>query len=182
MSVKANWPVSKIGMICFFVKKGLLSTCGLTTKTATTTTTRTAAQQGTQNGASLQTRGCPRTDTPISVLSVDIPTQKKHPQRRNHGTWKLWSWRESQSDGKIAAVSYVTEQIWGATLLFNMSNTCRVCCKELSERSNLHRHERTVHGQLRFQCSVCGQFYPKSDALLVHKRNVHGEGKLFDCR
>ena len=63
------------------------------------------------------------------------------------------------------------------TLRFNMSNTCGVCFKEFAQRRNVFRHERTVHGQLRFQCLVCGQIYTRSDALLVHQRNLHGERK-----
>lgn len=48
--------------------------------------------------------------------------------------------------------------------------TCQICHKECN---NLSRHMREVHSENRFECRLCGNFFPVKQSLERHLRFVH---------
>ena len=56
---------------------------------------------------------------------------------------------------------------------------CPECDKCYASRSGLHLHSQT-HLVLEFTCDTCGEVFPRSGSLALHKRNRH-QPKPFAC-
>ena len=63
----------------------------------------------------------------------------------------------------------------------NTTLSCSVCEKKfVGPPSRLSRHMREVHAENRFECSVCGHFFPVKASLERHMTTVHHPTK-YEC-
>jgi hypothetical protein len=51
--------------------------------------------------------------------------------------------------------------------------TCDICHKDFKRRSDLQRHQRTVHRGDGLTCQQCGASFSRADNYLRHKRKYH---------
>ncbi|KAL5264997.1 hypothetical protein ACHWQZ_G005933 [Mnemiopsis leidyi] len=60
---------------------------------------------------------------------------------------------------------------------------CPYCSKTISSRSNLKKHIRSIHQQLRpFQCDECKQTFAHHHHLKAHRRAAERKGRCFAAR
>ena len=52
----------------------------------------------------------------------------------------------------------------------NMANKCGLCDKILRDEHTLKCHVRTVHGEKKFSCDLCGKKFPHLGVLNAHKK------------
>lgn len=48
--------------------------------------------------------------------------------------------------------------------------TCNICQKDFKRKSDLQRHQRTVHGGAGLTCQQCGRSFSRADNYLRHNR------------
>lgn len=59
---------------------------------------------------------------------------------------------------------------------------CHICEQRFARRSNLFKHLRSVHEELRrFACTACSFKFKRQDHLLKHTRSVHAKVRKFSC-
>lgn len=59
---------------------------------------------------------------------------------------------------------------------------CHLCGQRFARRSNLFKHLRSVHEEVRrFACSSCSFKFKRQDHLLKHTRSVHNKVRKFQC-
>lgn len=52
--------------------------------------------------------------------------------------------------------------------------TCKLCGKNFNNNSNMNRHLKTVHQELkRHECSICGKKFTQAGDVKVHIKQVH---------
>jgi len=62
------------------------------------------------------------------------------------------------------------------------SNPCPICNKNFDRRSNLNKHIRCVHMNLKpFQCDTCGTKFGQKSSLEKHRAVIHEKKKRFSC-
>ena len=60
---------------------------------------------------------------------------------------------------------------------------CPYCTKMISSRSNLKKHIRSIHQQLRpFQCGDCKQTFAHHHHLKAHRKAAERKGRCFPNR
>ena len=59
---------------------------------------------------------------------------------------------------------------------------CDVCDKVLTTKSNLFKHNRSVHEKISFICSLCNKSFSRKDAMKRHKKAVHERILDFQCK
>lgn len=59
---------------------------------------------------------------------------------------------------------------------------CNKCRQRFARRSNLFKHLRSVHEEIRrFACTSCDLKFKRQDHLLKHTRSVHAKIRKFSC-
>lgn len=59
---------------------------------------------------------------------------------------------------------------------------CHLCRQRFARRSNLFKHLRSVHEEVRrFACTACPFKFKRQDHLLKHTRSVHAKVRKFSC-
>ena len=84
---------------------------------------------------------------------------------------------------KLCQKVFVKEQTWISHYAeyHRDTNICRFCNKQMSAASNLSRHIRTKHNNIkRFQCDVCKKSFGEKHSLESHI-NTHTGAKPFSC-
>lgn len=61
------------------------------------------------------------------------------------------------------------------------TTTCKICNKQFVDPQRLRRHIAEVHGQQKFNCSICLVKTYKSQSALQQHMNLHIKGKQFSC-
>ena len=59
-------------------------------------------------------------------------------------------------------------------------NTCDICNKQYSNKSNLVKHQRIHSGEKPYSCDQCEKSFVRKDHLTKH-RMIHTGEKLFSC-
>ncbi len=71
------------------------------------------------------------------------------------------------------------QRFHNANIVVAKTFDCKVCGKKFSgTASRLRRHMREVHAENRFECQVCGHFFPVKASLERHLNTVHRPVKL----
>ena len=64
---------------------------------------------------------------------------------------------------------------YGISYSVAMENTtCQICEKKFFDRSTLRKHNKTIHGSVRYQCPMCIKRSTRKDALRDHIKRMHG--------
>lgn len=59
---------------------------------------------------------------------------------------------------------------------------CDICHTRFARRSNLYKHQRSVHSTRRqYKCEICNYGFKRQDHLLKHKRGVHTKERRYAC-
>ena len=53
------------------------------------------------------------------------------------------------------------------------NTTCQICEKSFYNSSKLQRHNKTIHGSVRYQCPICIKRSTTKDALRAHINRMH---------
>lgn len=62
------------------------------------------------------------------------------------------------------------------------SPCCNICGTKFARKSNLNKHLRSVHEDVRkFPCELCSLKFKRQDHLIKHKRSVHAKLRKFTC-
>lgn len=62
------------------------------------------------------------------------------------------------------------------------SPRCEICGTKFARKSNLNKHLRSVHEDVRkFPCELCSLKFKRQDHLIKHKRSVHAKLRKFTC-
>ncbi len=59
-------------------------------------------------------------------------------------------------------------------------NTCHICNKQFSSKSNLSRHTRIHSWEKPFYCNLCDKTFSRKSYLTQHKK-VHTDDKPYSC-
>ena len=59
--------------------------------------------------------------------------------------------------------------------------TCDICNKLFSNKSNLRKHIKSVHEKIKFTREICGKELSRKDKLQRHKKTVHSRSSEFEC-
>ena len=62
-----------------------------------------------------------------------------------------------------------------------MAFVCDICEKQFSQKTNLARHKKAVHGVRSFNCERCGVAFNRNDALKRHMKK-HSQDKTHQCQ
>ena len=54
-----------------------------------------------------------------------------------------------------------------------VTHVCGICEKSFVHKSNLNRHQRTIHGSITSRCQYCGASFNRRDSYLRHVRSHH---------
>ena len=83
-------------------------------------------------------------------------------------------------DSLLTKLSDFLTQTRGAC---STAEQCPYCNKTISSRSNLKKHIRSIHQQLRpFQCDECKQTFAHHHHLKAHRRAAERKGRCFAAR
>lgn len=99
---------------------------------------------------------------------------KKRGMRRREETWCM---EEDVEKRKVGSKRKSCKFVGGGDPL-----TCHLCGQHFARRSNLFKHLRSVHEEVRrFACSSCSFKFKRQDHLLKHTRSVHNKVRKFQC-
>ena len=65
----------------------------------------------------------------------------------------------------------------------SLNYQCDKCDKKIKTRSDLRRHERSLHFNEEYQCSKCGSKFSRKDNMKTHIRIAHSDpDNKFQCK
>ena len=65
----------------------------------------------------------------------------------------------------------------------SLNYQCDKCDNKFKTRSDLRRHERSLHYKEEYQCSKCGSKYARKDNMETHIRTAHSDpDNKFQCK